>query len=91
MHALPQAIRPVTWLLFSRTKGECPGQTGAGWDVIPYFVGRDKEHLFQEVLLGQLAAGDPRPGQQGSHRRQSLGILVKGEDLPREGNRVEVN
>lgn len=40
--------------------------------------GRDR----QEVLLGQLTAGDPRPGQQGSHRRQSLGILVKGKDLP---------
>lgn len=49
MHALPQAIRPVTWLLFSRTKGKCRGQTGAGWDLILYFVGRDKEHLFQEV------------------------------------------
>lgn len=48
--------------------------------------GRDR----QEVLLGQLTAGDPRPGQQGSHRRQSLGILVKGKDLPREEGRVEV-
>lgn len=36
----------------------------------------------QEVLLGQLAARHPSSGQQGGHRRQPLGIQVKGKDLP---------
>lgn len=56
MHALPQAIRPVTWLLFSEPRVKCHGQTGVGWDLILYFVGRDKEHLFQEVLQAERRA-----------------------------------
>lgn len=50
MHVLPQATRPVTWQLFSRTRGECQGQMGSG--LILYFVGI-KKSLFQKILKAE--------------------------------------